>query len=105
MNILNSDEAIREASMDIAEGADMIMVKPGISYLDIIYRIKNELKCPTFAYQVSGEYSLIKFGAKQGVIDEKTTVIEQLSSFKRAGADAIITYYAPEVSEFLKLID
>ena len=105
MNIFNSDEAIREASMDIREGADMIMVKPGISYLDIIYRIKNELKCPTFAYQVSGEYSLIKFGAKQGVIDEKTTVIEQLSSFKRAGADAIITYYAPEVSEFLKLID
>ena len=105
MNILNSDEAIREASMDISEGADMIMVKPGISYLDIIYRIKNELRCPTFAYQVSGEYSLIKFGSKQGVIDEKTTVVEQLSSFKRAGADAIITYFAPEVSEFLKLIN
>ncbi len=105
MNIFNSDESIREASMDISEGADMIMVKPGISYLDIIYRIKNELKYPTFAYQVSGEYSLIKFGSKQGIIDEKTAVIEQLSSFKRAGADAIITYYAPEVSEFLKLID
>ena len=105
MNILNSDEAIREASMDIAEGADMIMVKPGISYLDIIYRIKNELKYPTFAYQVSGEYSLIKFGSQKGIINEETMVIEQLSSFKRAGADAIITYYAPEVSKFLKLID
>ena len=105
MNILNSDEAIREASMDIAEGADMIMVKPGISYLDIIYRIKNELKYPTFAYQVSGEYSLIKFGSQHGIINEETMVIEQLSSFKRAGADAIITYYAPEVSKFLKLID
>ena len=91
--------------MDIAEGADMIMVKPGISYLDIIYRIKNELKYPTFAYQVSGEYSLIKFGSKYGIINEETMVIEQLSSFKRAGADAIITYYAPEVSKFLKLID
>mgnify|MGYP002849419838 FL=1 len=105
MNISNSDEAIREALMDIAEGADMIMVKPGISYLDIIYRIKDELKYPTIAYQVSGEYSMIKLAAKKGVIDEKNVIIEQLSSFKRAGADAVVTYYAPDVSRFLNLLD
>ena len=105
MNISNSDEAIREALMDIREGADMIMVKPGISYLDIIYRIKEELKNPTIAYQVSGEYSMIKFAAKKGVIEEKNIVIEQLSSFKRAGADAVVTYYAPDVSKFLNLLD
>ena len=105
MNISNSDEAIREALMDIREGADMIMVKPGISYLDIIYRIKEELKYPTIAYQVSGEYSMIKFAAKKGVIEEKNIVIEQLSSFKRAGAAAVVTYYAPDVSKFLNLLD
>ena len=105
MNISNSDEAIREALMDIREGADMIMVKPGISYLDIIYRIKEELKYPTIAYQVSGEYSMIKLAAKKGVIDEKNVIIEQLSSFKRAGADAVVTYYAPDVSKFLNLLD
>ena len=105
MNISNSNEAIREALMDIREGADMIMVKPGISYLDIIYRIKEELKYPTIAYQVSGEYSMIKFAAKKGVIEEKNIVIEQLSSFKRAGADAVVTYYAPDVSKFLNLLD
>ena len=105
MNISNSDEAIREALMDIREGADMIMVKPGISYLDIIYRIKEELKYPTIAYPVSGEYSMIKLAAKKGVIDEKNVIIEQLSSFKRAGADAVVTYYAPDVSRFLNLLD
>ena len=105
MNINNSDEAIREASMDISEGADILMVKPGISYLDIIYRIKHELNFPTFAYQVSGEYSLIKLAADKGLVDEKAVVLEQLASFKRAGADAIITYFAPEVSKFIKLTD
>ena len=105
MNINNSDEAIREASMDISEGADILMVKPGISYLDIIYRIKHELNFPTFAYQVSGEYSLIKLAAEKGLADEKTVVLEQLASFKRAGADAIITYFAPEVSKFIKLTE
>ena len=105
MNISNSDEAIREALMDIREGADIIMVKPGISYLDIIYRIKEELKYPTIAYQVSGEYSMIKLAAKKGVIDEKNVIIEQLLSFKRAGADAVVTYYAPDVSRFLNLLD
>ena len=88
--------------MDIAEGADMIMVK-SISYLDIIYRVKNELKYPTFV-TASGEYHSLT-GSQQGIINEETMVIEQLSSFKRAGADAIITYYAPEVSKFLNLID
>ena len=105
MNINNSDEAIREASMDISEGADILMVKPGISYLDIIYRIKHELNFPTFAYQVSGEYSLIKLAAEKGLVDEKVVVLEQLASFKRAGADAIITYYAPEVSKFINLTE
>ena len=105
MNINNSDEAIREASMDISEGADILMVKPGISYLDIIYRIKHELNFPTFAYQVSGEYSLIKLAANKGLVDEKAVVLEQLASFKRAGADAIITYFAPEVSKFIKLTE
>ena len=105
MNINNSDEAIREASMDISEGADILMVKPGISYLDIIYRIKHELNFPTFAYQVSGEYSLIKLAAEKSLVDEKAVVLEQLASFKRAGADAIITYFAPEVSKFIKLAE
>ena len=105
MNINNSNEAIREASMDISEGADILMVKPGISYLDIIYRIKHELNFPTFAYQVSGEYSLIKLAAEKGLVDEKAVVLEQLASFKRAGADAIITYFAPEVSKFIKLTE
>ena len=105
MNINNSDEAIREASMDISEGADILMVKPGISYLDIIYRIKHELNFPTFAYQVSGEYSLIKLAAEKSLVDEKVVVLEQLASFKRAGADAIITYFAPEVSKFIKLTE
>ena len=105
MNINNSDEAIREASMDISEGADILMVKPGISYLDIIYRIKHELNFPTFAYQVSGEYSLIKLAAEKNLVDEKAVVLEQLASFKRAGADAIITYFAPEVSKFIKLTE
>ena len=105
MNINNSNEAIREATMDISEGADILMVKPGISYLDIIYRIKHELNFPTFAYQVSGEYSLIKLAAEKGLVDEKAVVLEQLASFKRAGADAIITYFAPEVSKFIKLTE
>ena len=105
MNINNSDEAIREAFMDISEGADILMVKPGISYLDIIYRIKHELNFPTFAYQVSGEYSLIKLAAEKSLVDEKAVVLEQLASFKRAGADAIITYFAPEVSKFIKLTE
>ena len=101
MNINNSDEAIREASMDISEGADILMVKPGISYLDIIYRIKHELNFPTFAYQVSGEYSMIKESINKGWLNEKV-IMESLLSFKRAGANGILTYFALEAAEKLK---
>ena len=83
----------------------MIMVKPGMPYLDIIKSVKDNFKIPVIAYQVSGEYSMIKLAAKKGVIEEKNIVIEQLSSFKRAGADAVVTYYAPDVSKFLNLLD
>ena len=100
MNINNSNEAIREASMDISEGADILMVKPGISYLDIIYRIKHELNFPTFAYQVSGEYSMIKESINKGWLNEKV-IIESLLCFKRAGANGILTYFALEIAEKL----
>ena len=103
MNIANSNEALREVAMDIKEGADIVMVKPGISYLDIISKIKSEFNFPTFAYQVSGEYSMIKAAAEKGFIDEKEIVFEQLTAFKRAGADAILSYFAPEVAKKLKL--
>ena len=102
MNIANSDEALREVAMDIKEGADIVMVKPGISYLDIISKIKSELNFPTFAYQVSGEYSMIKAAANKGFINEEEIVFEQLTAFKRAGADAILSYFAPEVARKLK---
>ena len=102
MDISNSNEALREVAMDIQEGADIVMVKPGISYLDIIYKIKSEFNFPTFAYQVSGEYSMIKAAADKGFINEEEIVIEQLTAFKRAGADAILSYFAPEVAQKLK---
>ena len=102
MNIANSNEALREVAMDIKEGADIVMVKPGISYLDIISKIKSEFNFPTFAYQVSGEYSMIKAAAEKGFIDEEEIVFEQLTAFKRAGADAILSYFAPEVAKKLK---
>ena len=102
MDIANSDEALREVAMDIKEGADIVMVKPGISYLDIISKIKSELNFPTFAYQVSGEYSMIKAAANKGFINEEEIVFEQLTAFKRAGADAILSYFAPEVARKLK---
>ena len=105
MNFSNSNEALREAALDISEGADLIMVKPGISYLDIISKIKNEFKFPTFAYQVSGEYSMIKAAGERGWIDEDAAIIEQLTSFKRAGADAILTYFAPNVAKTLNSSD
>ena len=104
MNIFNSDEALREISLDISEGADAVIVKPGIAYLDIIHRIKSEFKFPTFAYHVSGEYSLIKSAAQKGIIDENLAVLEHFAAFKRAGADAIISYYAPKISEIIELI-
>ncbi len=102
MNIANSNEALREVEMDINEGADIVMVKPGISYLDIITKIKSEFNFPTFAYQVSGEYSMIKAAADKGYVDENEIVYEQLTSFKRAGADAILTYFAPQVANKLR---
>ena len=104
MDFSNSDEALREVALDISEGADLIMVKPGISYLDIIQRIKSEFKFPTFAYQVSGEYAMIKAAAANGWIEEDKIIFEQLTSFKRAGADAILTYFALDIAKKINLI-
>jgi porphobilinogen synthase len=98
----NSDEAVREAEQDLAEGADMIMVKPGLPYLDIIRRLKDTFAMPTFAYQVSGEYSMIKAASANGWIDGEKAMLESLLCFKRAGCDGILTYFAPEVAEMLK---
>ncbi|MGB3502311.1 MAG: porphobilinogen synthase [Mesorhizobium sp.] len=98
----NSDEAVREAEQDLAEGADMIMVKPGLPYLDIIRRLKDEFRVPTFAYQVSGEYTMIKAAAANGWIDGEKAMLESLLCFKRAGCDGILTYFAPEVARLLK---
>ncbi|WP_192182629.1 porphobilinogen synthase [Mesorhizobium amorphae] len=98
----NSDEAVREAEQDLAEGADMLMVKPGLPYLDIIRRLKDELQMPTFAYQVSGEYSMIKAAAANGWIDGEKAMLESLLAFKRAGCDGILTYFAPQVAAMLK---
>ena len=100
MDFSNSDEAIREVALDIKEGADIVMVKPGMPYLDIINAIKNKFKIPVFAYQVSGEYSLIKNGIQKKIINENA-IIESLLSFKRAGANAIVTYFANEVANKL----
>ncbi len=101
MDPANSAEALREVALDIGEGADMVMVKPGLPYLDIIHRVKTEFNMPTFVYNVSGEYSMIKAAAERGWLDEKTAVLETLSSFKRAGADGILTYFAKQAAEWL----
>ena len=101
MDYRNKLEALREVSLDIKEGADIVMVKPGMPYLDIISLVKNNFKIPVFAYQVSGEYSLISNGIKKEIID-KNTIIESLISFKRAGASAIVTYYADKISKYLE---
>jgi len=98
----NSDEAVREAKQDLIEGADMLMVKPGLPYLDIIQRLKDEFSMPTFAYQVSGEYSMIKAAAANGWLDGEKAMLETLLAFKRAGCDGILTYFAPEVAELLR---
>ncbi len=102
MDPANSDEAIREVFLDLEEGADMIMVKPGLPYLDIVHRVKDTFAVPTFAYQVSGEYAMIKAAAANGWIDGDRAMMESLMAFKRAGADGILTYFAPEVAEKLK---
>ena len=98
----NSDEAVREAEQDLAEGADMIMVKPGLPYLDIIRRLKDEFAVPTFAYQVSGEYAMIKAAGANGWIDPEKAMLESLLCLKRAGCDGILTYFAPDVARLLK---
>jgi len=101
MDFRNSNEALREVALDIKEGADMVMVKPGMPYLDIIRIVKNNFKIPVLAYQVSGEYSILSNSIKKGLID-KDSILESLISFKRAGANAIITYYADNISKYLK---
>ncbi len=97
----NSDEALREVSMDVAEGADMLLVKPGLPYLDIVRRVKDAFALPTFAFQVSGEYAMIKAAAANGWIEEERVMLETLLAFKRAGADGIVTYFAPVAAETL----
>ncbi|QMU62046.1 MAG: porphobilinogen synthase [Gammaproteobacteria bacterium] len=101
MDPANSNEALHEVALDIGEGADMVMVKPGLPYLDIVRRVKEEFKMPTFVYQVSGEYSMLKAASQNGWLDEKECVMEALLCIKRAGADAILTYYAKDVANWL----
>jgi porphobilinogen synthase len=98
----NSDEALREVAMDIAEGADMVMVKPGMPYLDIVRRVKDEFRVPTFAYQVSGEYTMLKAAAQNGWLDHDAVMLESLLAFKRAGADGVLTYFAREAARLLQ---
>ena len=102
MDPANSDEALREVALDIAEGADMVMVKPGMPYLDIVRRVKDKFKVPTCVYQVSGEYAMLKAAAANGWLDEQACVLESLTCMKRAGADAILTYFALDAARWLK---
>jgi porphobilinogen synthase len=102
MDPANSDEALREVALDLDEGADMVMVKPGLPYLDIVRRVKDTFAVPTFAYQVSGEYAMIQAAAQNGWLDGERAMMESLLAFKRAGADGILTYFAPRVAERLK---
>ncbi len=102
MDPANSDEAIKEVALDLEEGADMVMVKPGMPYLDIVRRVKDEFGVPTYAYQVSGEYAMLKAAFLNGWLDEKSCVLESLLAFKRAGADGILTYFALDAAEYLK---
>lgn len=98
----NTDEALREVALDLAEGADMVMVKPGMPYLDVVRRVKDEFKVPTFAYQVSGEYAMLKAAAQNGWLDHDAVMMESLLGFKRAGADGILTYFAREAARLLR---
>lgn len=102
MDPANSDEALRECAMDVAEGADMLLVKPGLPYLDILARVKSAFALPTYAFQVSGEYAMIKAAAAAGWMDEERAILETLTAFKRAGADGIITYFAPHAGEIMQ---
>ena len=102
MDPANSDEALYEVKLDLDEGADMVMVKPGMPYLDIVYRVKQTFEKPTFVYQVSGEYAMIKAASQNGWLEEEKVILESLISFRRAGADAILTYFALEVARLMK---
>ena len=102
MDPANSDEALKEVALDLEEGADMVMVKPGMPYLDIVRRVKDRFGVPTFAYQVSGEYAMLKAAAQNGWLDEEACVLESLLAFKRAGADGILTYFALDAAAYLK---
>jgi porphobilinogen synthase len=102
MDPANTNEALREVALDIEEGADMVMVKPGMPYLDIVWRVKEAFGMPTFAYQVSGEYAMLKAAAANGWLDEKKVVMEAMLGFKRAGADGVLTYFAPDVARWLR---
>jgi len=102
MDPANADEAIREVGLDIEEGADMVMIKPGLPYLDIVHQVKQTFGMPTFAYHVSGEYAMLKAASQNGWINERPVVLETLLSFKRAGADGILTYYAKQAAKWLK---
>lgn len=102
MDPANTDEALREVALDLQEGADMVMVKPGMPYLDIVRRVKESYGAPTFAYQVSGEYAMLKAAAQNGWLDEKATVMEAMVAFKRAGADGVLTYFAKDIANWLE---
>jgi porphobilinogen synthase len=101
MDFANTDEAMREVAMDVAEGADMLLVKPGLPYLDIVARVKQGFGLPTYAFQVSGEYAMIKAASGNGWLDEDRAILESLTAFKRAGADGVVTYFAPKAAELL----
>jgi porphobilinogen synthase len=103
MDPANADEALREVALDVDEGADIVMVKPALTYLDVIWRVKQEFGLPTAAYHVSGEYAMLKAAARNGWIDEPRAMLETLTSIRRAGADIIITYYAREVARALQI--
>ncbi len=102
MDPANSDEALWEVGLDLQEGADMVMVKPGLPYLDIVRRVKDEFKAPTFVYQVSGEYAMLKAAFANGWLDERVCAMEALLAFKRAGADGVLTYFALDAARWLK---
>ncbi|MYN02829.1 porphobilinogen synthase [Pseudoduganella sp. DS3] len=104
MDPANTDEALREVALDIAEGADMVMVKPGMPYLDIVRRVKDEFKVPTYAYQVSGEYAMLKAAAQNGWLDHDKVMMESMMAFKRAGADGVLTYFALDIARKLKAV-
>jgi porphobilinogen synthase len=101
MSFTNTDEALREVALDISEGADMVMVKPGMPYLDIVSRVKSEFSYPTFVYQVSGEYAMLKAAAANGWLDHDQVMIESLMAFRRAGADGILTYFALDAAKLI----